>query len=68
MEQPYAGPYKVIARSSKVYKVDVDGKEMSVSIDRLKPAFFELVSLKDPEALVTTRSGRISRPVVRFNV
>jgi cleavage and polyadenylation specificity factor subunit 1 len=68
LEQPYVGPYKVISRCDKVYKVDVDGKPVSVSIDRLKPAFITPTSSADPTSPVKTRFGRISRPVVRFNV
>ncbi|XP_026732807.1 uncharacterized protein LOC113497452 [Trichoplusia ni] len=39
LEPPYAGPYRVLERRPKHYKLDVCGKEMTVSIDRLKPAF-----------------------------
>lgn len=39
LEPPYAGPYKVIQRQPKYYKLEVRGKEVTVSIDRLKPAY-----------------------------
>lgn len=39
LEPPYACPYKVLERHPKYYKLDVRGKEMTVSEDWLKPAF-----------------------------
>lgn len=36
---PYEGPFKVIRRGNKSFIIDVCGKESSVSIDRLKPAY-----------------------------
>lgn len=39
LEPPYAGPYRVLERHPKYYKLDVCGKEMTVSVDRLKPAY-----------------------------
>ena len=37
--RPYEGPYKVLERNQKYFLLDRDGREDSVSIDRLKPAF-----------------------------
>jgi hypothetical protein len=59
----YSGPHKVLARGDKVFKILLKGKEASVSIDRLKPAF-TLDSVKPtptPEQPQnkTTRSGRV---------
>lgn len=36
---PYSGPYLIQERFDKFYKMLVDGKSTTVSIDRLKPAF-----------------------------
>ncbi len=33
----YSGPYKVLASGPKVFRLQVGGREESVSIDRLKP-------------------------------
>lgn len=41
LQPPYAGPYKVIERQPKFFTLDVKGKTVSVSIDRLKPAYTE---------------------------
>lgn len=36
---PYQGPFRVVSRQPKHFVIDFKGKELSVSIDRLKPAF-----------------------------
>ncbi|GFU02221.1 hypothetical protein TNCV_2465991 [Trichonephila clavipes] len=40
LQQPYDGPFKVLQRKNKVFFLDINGKRVSVSIDRCKPAFF----------------------------
>ncbi|GFW23884.1 hypothetical protein TNCV_945681 [Trichonephila clavipes] len=35
---PYEGPYKVVDCTEKVFRILRHGKEVSVSIDRLRPA------------------------------
>ncbi|KAJ8914534.1 hypothetical protein NQ315_002807 [Exocentrus adspersus] len=54
-QQPYQGPYKVIKRSTKTYKIDVEGSEVTVSIGRLKPAHI----LTTPEAADGSRAGNV---------
>lgn len=68
----YKGPYKVINRDNKVYKLLINGKEINVSIDRIKPAYLldsntekipkqlydEKESLESPRSSHRTRSGR----------
>lgn len=40
LEAPYTGPYKVLSRHARSYKVQFpDGREDVVSLERLKPAF-----------------------------
>lgn len=69
----YDGPFKVLQRDGKVYTVQLDKRIARISIDRLKPAFL----LHDEEAErhssgiqakkhYITRSGRSSKPPVRF--
>ncbi|CAH8820985.1 unnamed protein product [Trichobilharzia szidati] len=41
LEPPYDGPYKVIKRTDKFFVLDKKGREDTVSIDRLKPAYLE---------------------------
>ncbi|GFX58913.1 retrovirus-related Pol polyprotein from transposon 412 [Trichonephila clavipes] len=40
LQQPYDGPFKFLQRKDKVFFLDINGKRVSVSIDRCKPAFF----------------------------
>ncbi|GFR19105.1 hypothetical protein TNCT_327121 [Trichonephila clavata] len=39
LQPPYEGFYKVVDRTEKVFRILRRGKEVSVSIDRLKPAY-----------------------------
>ncbi|GFS70976.1 transposon Ty3-I Gag-Pol polyprotein [Nephila pilipes] len=39
LQPPYEGPYKVVSRTEKVIRILRHGKEVSVNIDRLKPAY-----------------------------
>ena len=39
LQPPYSGPHKVIARTDKTFKIVVRGRQVTVSIDRLKPAY-----------------------------
>ena len=41
LQSPYQGPFKVLDRQGKFYKVDLGTLQDTVSIDRLKPAFLE---------------------------
>ena len=57
LQSPYQGPFKVIARQAKFYKLDLGTRQDSVSIDRLKPAFFEEAN----HAIVPRRKARTSQ-------
>lgn len=39
LEQPYKGPFRVMSRSEKYFVLDINGRQDTVSLDRLKPAF-----------------------------
>lgn len=73
LHPPYDGPYEVLGRGEKTFKLRVKGKAVHVSIDRLKPAYVindnEASQAKtDTEKTTqrTTKSGRTSRQPVRF--
>lgn len=111
LEPPYEGPFQVIRRSPKTFTICRGGKNVVVSVDRLKPAFpfvpgptspfvprtsssspSRSPGRSSPSALppaaspprssattsrspahsaapgVATRSGRFSKPTVRFNI
>jgi transposase InsO family protein len=48
LQRPYDGPFKVLARRDKFFMVDVNGREQSISVDRLKPAFTDIDILPPP--------------------
>src|SRR5436190_13189616 len=39
LQPPYDGPYEVLNRGPKTYKIKIKNKAVNVSIDRLKPAY-----------------------------
>ncbi|KAI5714485.1 hypothetical protein M8J77_000564 [Diaphorina citri] len=39
LQRPYSGPYKVLSRTDKVFKLAVGSRQTVVSRDRVKPAF-----------------------------
>ena len=41
LSRPYVGPFPVLSRSDKVFRLLRNGKDWNVSVDRLKPAFAE---------------------------
>ena len=65
LSNPYRGPYRVLARTDKSYLVQLDNREDWISIDRLKPANLDV---DDHNRDVVTRSGRTSRPPLRFDM
>ncbi|XP_070167301.1 uncharacterized protein [Polyergus mexicanus] len=75
LQLPYDGPYEVLNRNEKTYKIRMNNKTVNVSIDRLKPAYTMEEEEEGPQATsqettvrpATTRSGRVSRPPIRFN-
>ncbi|KYN22389.1 hypothetical protein ALC57_05201 [Trachymyrmex cornetzi] len=71
LQAPYEGPYEVLQRGEKTYKLRIKGKPVRVSIDRLKPAYTleeaanTETSSKEPTPTIT-RAGRLTNPTVRF--
>ena len=39
LQQPYNGPFRVVSRNDRTFVVNIRGKDATVSIDRLKPAY-----------------------------
>lgn len=76
LQQPYAGPYRVIKRTDKLFTLDVNGRTKTISIDRLKPAFMFNDEITEDARYVTVqleskaqyirRSSRIPK-MVKFS-
>ncbi|BES91401.1 Reverse transcriptase (RNA-dependent DNA polymerase) [Nesidiocoris tenuis] len=64
LQRPYTGPYLVLRRTPKTFTIQVNGKNVTVSRDRLKPAHIEATppatssTPKPPDTDLRTRSGR----------
>ena len=58
----YKGPFKVLERHSKYFKLDLGNREDTVSIDRLKPAFMDEPLLAAPMVRAGTRSDQTREP------
>lgn len=62
LQCPYNGPFEVIKRNDKFFKIKIKDKPVTISIDRLKPAFLETTSDDQTNTSenqsYTTRSGR----------
>lgn len=65
----YTGPHKVLERADKTFKILFKGNKVTVSIDRLKPAFIladdgdnHPPTIKSPETVTTTPTHVPSTP------
>lgn len=66
---PYEGPYQVLARNDKFFTVLINGKNVNVYVDRLKPAYLaqEVTEICQPTpATEDEQKKRIRR--VRFEI
>ncbi|XP_045492481.1 uncharacterized protein LOC123691931 [Colias croceus] len=82
LQPTYDGPYRVLSREEKVFYIQMTGRKVRISVDRLKPAYYlnddsDTTSGADTEVPLqipsselpnthTTRSGRAIRLPVRF--
>ncbi|GBM70890.1 hypothetical protein AVEN_28458-1 [Araneus ventricosus] len=39
LQPPYEGPFPVLDRNEKIFKINKNGKELTVNTDRVKPAY-----------------------------
>lgn len=58
LQPPYKGPYEVLERGEKTFKILVKGKVVTVSVDRLKPAYI----LSDPSHQLVPTPNPIPTP------
>ena len=75
LQRPYSGPYNIIHQHAKRFTLNINGRSVNVSIDRLKTAFVAPLTdsptntsstSQEPQPPATTRSGRIIREPDRF--
>ena len=59
LQRPYDGPYLVLSRHPRFYKLSINGRNDTVSIDRLKPAH---VDRQDTPTTSTTPGSSSSTP------
>ena len=52
LQNPYDGPYKVIKRGVKYFTLFINGKNSNVSLDRIKPAYFDSVTSDQGHSLL----------------
>lgn len=65
MTEPYDGPYEIAVKNSKTFTVIIKGKNVVISIDRLKPAYFiaDETTNKQSAAAVTSGINKSQRHV-----
>lgn len=75
LQPPYDGPFRVLRKNDKTFTIQLPGRQATISIDRLKPAYtlaHEEQSttptsiLRSNGAPRQTRSGRVVKLPVRF--
>jgi hypothetical protein len=66
LEPPYSGPYKVLSRRDKTLQLLVCGRPVTISTDRVKPAFIlngtNVRSNSTPSAAATPTTGPTAIP------
>ena len=67
LQSSYQGPFKVLERREKYFKLDLGNRHDMVSLDRIKPAFMDATDTIEPVPLVTS-SGRLVRLPARYRV
>jgi hypothetical protein len=62
LDPPYTGPFRVIKRSDKTFVIARNGKQETVSIDRLKPAMVEAAVPAPPKPTTATNEPSPPKP------
>jgi len=62
LQPPYDGPFSVLKRTDKIVRVQIHGKNIDVSIDRIKPAY--LLAESDKTALETSTQSCCVTPAL----
>ena len=67
LQSPYQGPFKVLERREKYFKLDLGNRHDMVSLDIIKPALLDATDTIEPVPLVTS-NGRLVRLPARYRV
>ena len=67
LPSPYQGPFKVLERREKYFKLDLGNRHDMVSLDIIKPAFMDATHAIESVPLVIS-SGRLVRLPARYRV
>jgi hypothetical protein len=54
LQPPYSGPYRVLSRTAKTFQLFVRGNTITVSADRVKPAYIFTEASPSPHSPSTT--------------
>nr|XP_015921372.2 uncharacterized protein LOC107450149 [Parasteatoda tepidariorum] len=65
LSSPYDGPFEVLHRTEKHFTIQKNGKEATISIDRLKPAFLLNIDSTDPVLEERVPTPAVSTPQVQ---
>ena len=78
LQQPYDGPYEVVSRKDRTFVVHVNGRNVTVSIDRLKPAYLMTedgttststsVTTADEQAHTSAATSREDAPAITITL
>ena len=66
-QPPYTGPYKILKRATdgKTLTVNIKGKTVTVTVDRVKPAYISMAAPDQPPVLTTNQQNFAPPAVVR---
>ncbi|GBN33632.1 hypothetical protein AVEN_25736-1 [Araneus ventricosus] len=69
LEQPYQETFKVISRNEKFFKISVNKRQSTVSIDRLKPAYVlpDVSSESFLSKTAESKCEKVSKPPVTIS-
>jgi hypothetical protein len=63
LQPPYTGPHKVVDRTDKIFKIVVRGRQVTVSADRVKPAYTVDEHQHDTESPAEKLTGTAVKPI-----
>lgn len=62
LQPPYTGPYRILRRRDKTLTLEMNGREATVSIDRVKPAYLDSELISSPPAPVPVPDSPSTHP------